>query len=542
MKVISGVLHDHATADIGKFRPLTSDMSFNQAARSWLNKSLLAKYCGPGKSGGQRSKKAIALFDQMNLRCKDSFVEPDGTSYYDEILYDMRGLLFESLNAWTGPKLTLARCLEHGRHGPGVNNYVKNADFPWKTGIGTLSCTSPKLYAYYTTLTSAGWRSMERERLRSGSGGPPVMGACSKVFTVPKNSEIDRVALKEPSLNMFFQLGAGELLNKVLWQSHRIDLRKQPVVNRLMARIGSVDGSYATIDLSSASDTISYKFVKWLMDSGNFAVLDTIRSHASDRGELYMMSSMGNGFTFPLQTLIFATLVKAVYRNLGIPLGRTKYGTPAYSVFGDDIVVVKQAYHQVCELLNRCGFIVNSEKSYDSGAFRESCGHDYFRGHNIRGVYIRDLRTQQDLYSAFNRLSRWSIRNGISLRKSLRYLLSEIRRRGFNPVPFDTGDTAGVHWPSCLLTNRKFDENGGVYYRCYRPRQRSVRRKLGPWGASIAALGGYLVHREGDNEHWTVIRPKVVRYEVVRESSSSWDWIPYPGLTTQDYIKIYRNL
>jgi len=255
-----------------------------------------------------------------------------------------------------------------------------------------------------------------------------------------------------------------------------------------------------------------------------------------------MLSSMGNAFTFPLQTLIFANVAKVSLKSLGLPLWQAD-GLPSYSVFGDDIIVDGRAFRRVCQLLERCGFIVNQTKSFNEGPFRESCGGDYFKGHDTRGVYLKkDLRQHANSYAAFNRLVRWSVRYGIAIPNILECIF---RSAPFRPVPFDTGDTAGHHWPRGLLRNIKHAE-GLDFYRALRPRQ-SFRRVVNalPNGLMLSILGGFAVPcRETENNSVGQSQVKVgVRqldpsYYVSRESTPSWDWIPRAGLTIRDYTHV----
>jgi len=83
-----------------------------------------------------------------------------------------------------------------------------------------------------------------------------------------------------------------------------VNLRDQSV-NQRYALLGSIDGSLATIDLSSASDTVSYALVMSLLPSGWFDLLDLFRSECVEVPggviELEKFSSMGNAYTFELR-------------------------------------------------------------------------------------------------------------------------------------------------------------------------------------------------------------------------------------------------
>jgi hypothetical protein len=244
---------------------------------------------------------------------------------------------------------------------------------------------------------------------------------------------------------MFFQKGIGGFLEVQLGSRFQVDLSVQPLINRSLAAEGSYSGNYATIDLSSASDCISRSLVAELFPPYVVRLLNYARSPLTilpdgKELELHMISSMGNGFTFPLQTIIFASLVEACYMALGLPIRRPD-GTKNFGVFGDDIIVEKSAYDFVSRMLQVFGFTVNTDKSFNSGHFRESCGGDYYRGKDIRGVYIKHLRDDADVYSAYNRLLRWSAQHDFSLISSLNLLYSRSKRK--LRVPYTANDTDG---------------------------------------------------------------------------------------------------
>jgi hypothetical protein len=302
-----------------------------------------------------------------------------------------------------------------------------------------------------------------------------------------------------------------------------------------MAARGSVDQNLATIDLSSASDTISTGLVKHLLPPVAFGVLNAIRSKTTDVNgvplPMEMFSSMGNGFTFPLQTLIFSTLVRAVYLEAGIkPLSdNTEFRN--YSCFGDDIICLSQVYDKVVRVLEACGFEVNKDKSYSSGSFRESCGKDYYEGHNVRAVYLRKVDTVQDLYSSFNRLARWSALHGVFLNSTLTYLWSCIPAKHRYIVPLDEGDTAGIRAPLSVLKDLHPNASGWKY-KSFQPKP--IKMKLtdenvfNPDGAYIGVIGGYV--RDG----YITKRSNLVRYKVESRETPSWDFLPFAGFTSRD--------
>jgi hypothetical protein len=56
---------------------------------------------------------------------------------------------------------------------------------------------------------------------------------------------------------MYAQLGLKVILDKRMKEVWGVDMEDQPEMNRFLAKLGSRDGAFGTLDLSSASDRIS---------------------------------------------------------------------------------------------------------------------------------------------------------------------------------------------------------------------------------------------------------------------------------------------
>ena len=202
---------------------------------------------------------------------------------------------------------------------------------------------------------------------------------------VPKNAKTDRAICTEPSLNGLFQLGLGDLMAERL-RLARIDIRDQ-TRNQRLAMYGSISGEIATLDLSSASDSVSIGLVMYLLPMDWAELILDLRTDAvvynGERIVLEKVSSMGNGFTFPLETLIFWALAQSC-----VDLCKNPRQMEA-SVYGDDIIVPTDAVPLLREVLTETGFVLNDAKSFWDGPFRESCGHDYLRGISVRPAYVK---------------------------------------------------------------------------------------------------------------------------------------------------------
>jgi hypothetical protein len=233
----------------------------------------------------------------------------------------------------------------------------------------------------------------------------------SRLTSVPKTSQIDRAIDIQPRWNCFLQLGIGGLLNQRL-RRHGIDLQDQ-TRNQESAKRAYVDG-LATIDLSSASDSLSKLLVADLLQFADPLWWDLINlsrcqyvKHAGKLIRLEKISSMGNGYTFPLESLVFYAFSWACTKYLGLDRREIR-------VYGDDIIVPRAAASQLIEVLEFFGFSVNTKKTFASGDFFESCGCDYFRGREVRPFFVKeDVTCLLDLYELHNKVVEWARRSCI---------------------------------------------------------------------------------------------------------------------------------
>lgn len=228
------------------------------------------------------------------------------------------------------------------------------------------------------------------------------------MFTVPKSSTIDRCACKEPDYNMYAQKAVGDAIRRRL-RRVGINLNDQTINNRL-AREGSKDGSLATIDLSSASDSVTRQLVLMLLPEEWFYLMDDLRSPITlidgVEHENVMFSSMGNAFTFELESLIFWALTRACAYHSGI---RGKI-----SVYGDDIICPSGLFDIVISTLGFAGFRANAKKSFNSGSFRESCGKHWLGGYDVTPFYVKSVpKDVSDWCHLLNSLRRWADVDGI---------------------------------------------------------------------------------------------------------------------------------
>lgn len=225
------------------------------------------------------------------------------------------------------------------------------------------------------------------------------IGYC-RASQVPKNDRINRMIAIEPTASMFMQKAIGSLIRRRL-KRVGVDLDDQTINQQSAQR--AYANSLSTIDLSAASDSISFELVKKVLPFDWFRELIKHRSPAMRFNKrdipLQKFSSMGNGYTFELESLIFWALCKV--------LCKTDY----INVYGDDIIVHRSDAQRVINGLTVIGFTVNPEKTFISGDFFESCGKHYFQGNDVTPCFQKE--PINDIMAAFrchNRLVRWALR------------------------------------------------------------------------------------------------------------------------------------
>lgn len=228
---------------------------------------------------------------------------------------------------------------------------------------------------------------------------PPLLKEIpARLIAVPKTAEKPRLISIEPSYNQFIQQGLHTQLKSWLSRYPVCNITDQQR-NKDLAKLASIDGSLATIDLSDASDRVHYGLLKsmfqWNPSFLEFLDASRSRSVQTPQGELVLnkFASMGSALTFPMETMFFLAIV--IYSmcetegNFSRSAVRKYLYDPRIGVYGDDIICPIAVVPTLMRHLVEVGLKVNTRKSFSTGRFRESCGGDYWQGYNITPVYVR---------------------------------------------------------------------------------------------------------------------------------------------------------
>lgn len=398
-----------------------------------------------------------ALFNNENYKglVRLNEIHPEFLGVLDEMREDILSLL--------GELPPIDSIIGHAKHGPGVSlgdqyadgkstSFYKWSALPYTVTAGTLEIARLAISSdpRWIGALDDWYRSKERIPI-----GAPIdinlfwdsvflVVDGSRITTVPKTAETDRTIAIEPLLNVYLQLGVDHVIKAALRKQWGYDLSQQSR-NQIYAEEASVTNKMVTVDLKAASDTISLILCWLLLPPAWMDLLFDLRSPQGElEGETYRfekISSMGNGFTFALESLIFGALVRCAIK-------RTK-SVKKSAVYGDDLIVPTTAYPFLQALLSLCGFKVNEDKTFVDGPFRESCGKDFFLGYDVRPVFLkRQVQNVQDLFYIHNAL--WKLQErlhwtwDVDLSKTLQLIKAQLPlqvRLFFVGPPGESDDT-----------------------------------------------------------------------------------------------------
>lgn len=367
----------------------------------------------------------------------------------------------------------------------------------------------------------------------------------SRLKFVPKDVTKSRSICAEPNSFMFFQQGFENWLvhgMKSTIARRFIDISDQSK-NRELALYGSITGLIDTIDLSSASDSVSVELVKRIFPREILYFLlatrtSTVELPTGKITSVYKFAPMGSALCFPVQCLIFTSVVilAAMQRASGLGVGEhlredapwlrdvpksvetlfrrspgyttpwSKQHEPA-TVYGDDICVDTRLTPYVTHLLTSLGFEVNISKSFmGSQCFRESCGGFYYRGFDVTPLYFRVNRysgriTPDAVMSMIALANHAGDRRLMHLRRLMvhRLLFGDIGRKGHKPNPVlftDRHDLPyGVYTTKVRNTHLKLRYNDSYQRDEYRCLMQEKEKWIRPTESETHSVERYLYLR-----------------------------------------------
>ncbi len=242
----------------------------------------------------------------------------------------------------------------------------------------------------------------------------------SKLIAVPKTQKSPRLIASEPDAHQWMQQGVRAwLLAKFddTFLRKSISFRDQTPSQRA-ALLASTLGTGCTIDLSSASDRLSlwtverffrlnHSLLGALHATRTRWVVNNIDKKSPQYYVLRKFAPMGSALTFPVQSIIYATVCIAcmIFRKYGTAsssMGFERLRSIASEcadqvvVFGDDLIVPEDDYPLVSQVLSYLGLEVSRDKTFVGGNFYESCGVDAYKGVNVTPTYYLQHPVESD--------------------------------------------------------------------------------------------------------------------------------------------------
>lgn len=370
---------------------------YHDYTRRYYGKNISKKYTTPS-STDERTNKAIAKFLLVNDRMgalNDSFDKEWAAS--SSIMRDAKSIISYILGQPPLMEEVFSHCKNSTGASIGVSFWDTSPERKFRYPISVVGESGHLWWEYLSwdeDLAAAIY-------FLNGEGSvsdPLVFVDGSRATTVPKTDDIDRLIAVEPVVNMFFQHGLKSCIERRLMKAG-LSFDRDPERHRHLAYLGSITNRIATVDFSSASDSLALEVVRFLIPEGWMSWLETVRSPMMNlQGSLTrlnMISTMGNATTFPIETLVLYALACAVCSRTLEPSRLPKLDCLhllGVSVFGDDCILPANACDLFSYMANRIGFEVNLSKSFwGEDYFRESCGGDFYHGRDVRPFYLKSL-------------------------------------------------------------------------------------------------------------------------------------------------------
>lgn len=421
------------------------------------------------------------------------------------------------------------------RHGPGaVAGCVGPSNkYSWTGWSTRLELEYP--IADYGYHNYASWADICNTSSGFGSEEPT-----SRLVAVPKSFAGPRLIAAEPAEHQWCQQNIWHYFcrrTSATWIGLSVRFTDQSR-NQELCRTGSKDDTTATVDLSSASDCITChvvgqyfrsnpKLLSCLRSSRTRQVSQNLVHHAPGIVRLRKFSTMGSACTFPVESLVFLGIALAAVlttRKLRPSLWNIRSLLGEVAVFGDDIVIPvdsREAFEDALEILY---FKINTNKTFWSGNFRESCGEDSFNGVNVTPIYWRQPFTggPESLAStvevANNYYNKWLINTAA-------YLASTLPRE-IPSVAMDSGVLGLKSFCKIPLTGFKHRFNRDLQRDEVRVRSLLVKQSKLPTNDDTA-LHQYFTECPEPSDCWVHGVPQRPRLQ------TKMRWVPLQDITAQ---------
>lgn len=406
--------------------------------------NLLAKYTFSYEAKGASAYDQAAVDKFLNVQRRLYDHKYDAASLdviTNDVVMFAKGFIQEVLGEYDLEE-HLSLCYFPKKSSRGSNLRNSTLCHKWEAGL-----TGSSYHCQWFTRVYKPWHShCQKRKLMT-----PVEIEELQATLVAKRWNSRRLICPNTGIGGLYTNGLGRVIEDRL-RRRGYDIKNLTEVHKKLACQASRTNALVTCDQSTASDNITVGLAERLLPIRWFraCVNGRIPRMRVGDNEIHMvtLSTMGIGYTFPLQTLIFLALAHGCLLHFEASGRVVKDRT--ISCFGDDLIFPKEIYELVGHVFERLGLVINHNKTFASGPFRESCGGDYHNGCDVRPAFLPagGKLTRNEylsfLYKCFNLLKlRWHM---YEIRLTLETILEEIRSIRNKPhiVPPSFGDDSGL--------------------------------------------------------------------------------------------------
>jgi hypothetical protein len=313
--------------------------------------------------------------------------------------------------------------------------------------------------------------------------------------------------------------------------------------NRMLALLSSLDRTYATIDMSEASDRVDRELVLALFLFTNlFDKLNAVSTKfiqlptglgQNPTMKVHKFAPMGSGVCFPIEGIVFWALIQGIIHTSTIP-DSAELCKEVY-VYGDDIIVPSCVAELVMTTLPRFGMKINKEKSFVNSYFRESCGCHAYKGIDITPTFFKkaiiNSSKPSDSTLLISLISKEQRLTSSGFHVTAEYLRSKVHDL-FGLIPI-------VHEDSCLVGWKTTEavpvETLMPFCKGVKRLERDPQQKLYKFRIKVADIQP-LPDLQDDRGYWRkqtmLTRDSRVVSGEPEDTRILWSWVPEPALSS----------
>lgn len=317
-------------------------------------------------------------------------------SYRDqEIIQRTFDLVASTLGESPSNDVELQNLFKPG-HGPGASSEKRDGLSKYNLGNWPARLEERFPYDLYASASLCESMRTDGEQLSLDIRG-------SRLIAVHKNQKGPRLIAAEPVSHMYIQ----KLLEKCMVYRFESSFIRQSISikdqsnNKELAEKASRNQQYTTIDLSEASDRVSLAIIESFLRSNP----EWMKDMQACRSPYVTMPDgsvinykkfgpQGSAVTFPLQSLLYYAICQSaihIHNGLMPTYSSLRKGASDIRIYGDDIIIKTEYRSILVDLLSMFHMKVNTDKSFWTGKFRESCGRDAYDGFSVNPPRIKEI-------------------------------------------------------------------------------------------------------------------------------------------------------